>query len=267
MKFKYLIFAFSLFALASCSSSKKVLYFQDAVSGNSVELAPVKKIKIQPDDKISIIVRSRDFKITALLNMPYYTQRIGSALENSTGGFTQGVTGYLVDERGNINFPVLGELHVAGMTRQEVADFITKKLIEEDYVKDPVVSVDYMNLRVDVMGEVNVPGRYSIDRDEYTLLDAISSAGDMTIYGNRNNVKVLRKVGGKKYTYSVDLTSVDSLSASPVYYLQQNDVVYVEPNKVRSRQSTVNGNNVLSAAFWISVATLISNIALYFVRR
>jgi len=268
MKYKQIVFlSVAILILASCGSSKKVVYFQDAQEGVGVALPPVRKIRIQPDDKISIIVKSRDYNLTNLFNLPYFTQRIGSSTENvAAQNYTQGIAGYLVDENGNIEFPVLGSLHVAGRTRTEIQDYIRDLLIHEDLMKDPVVVVDYMNLRVGVMGEVNAPGRYSIDHDEYTILDAITAAGDLTVYGKRENVKVLRTDGGMKYTYMVNVASLDSLAKSPAYYLQQNDMIYVEPNNVRARQSTVNGNNVLSAAFWISVATLISNIVLYFVK-
>jgi len=269
MKYKHLVILLGLMLLmASCASSKKVLYFQDAQDGVGVALPPARKITIKPDDKISIIVKSRDHNLTNLFNLPYFTQRIGTSIESvSVQGYTQGIAGYLVDEYGNIEFPVLGSIHVAGRTRTEIQDYIRELLIKEDLVKDPVVIIDYMNLRVGVMGEVNVPGRYPIDHDEFTILDALTAAGDLTVYGKRENVKVLRTDGGMKYTYMVNVASLDSLAKSPAYYLQQNDMVYVEPNKTRARQSTVNGNNVLSAAFWISVATLISNITLYFVKK
>ena len=253
--------------IASCGTPKKIVYFQDEPDGHSVLLPQKRAITLQPEDKISIIVKSRDYNLTNLFNLPYFTQRIGTSAETAnTIGFTQGIAGYLVDDNGCINFPVLGNIKVAGMTRAQVSDYIEKALIEGDYVKDPLVIVDYMNLRVGVMGEVTTPGRYPIDHDEYTVLDALSAAGDLTIYGRRDNIKVLRTEGGRKYTYYVNINSVDSLAQSPAYYLRQNDIIYVEPNNVRARQSTVNGNNILSTSFWISVASLASTVALYFVR-
>ena len=270
MKSRLLSLASALAAVlfvASCGTPQKIIYFQDEANGQSVELPHNQPITLQPEDKISIIVKSRDYNLTNLFNLPYFTQRIGTSAETAnTVGFTQGVAGYLVDSDGCINFPVLGNIKVAGMTRAQLSDYIEKTLIEMDYVKDPIVIVDYMNLRVGVMGEVNTPGRYPIDRDEYTVLDALSAAGDLTIYGKRENIRVLRTENGRKYTYYVNINSVDSLAKSPAYYLKQNDVVYVEPNNVRARQSTVNGNNILSTSFWISVASLASTVALYFVR-
>ena len=123
-----------------------------------------------------------------------------------------------------------------------------------------------MNLAISVLGEVGKPGRYNIDRDKITLLDAISMAGDLTIYGKRDNVYVMRNEGGKQTSYQVNLLSAQDVYSSPAYYLQQNDVIYVEPNSVRARQSTVNGNNVRSTSFWISLASLLTTITVLFVK-
>ena len=119
-----------------------------------------------------------------------------------------------------------------------------------------------MNLCISVLGEVNNPGRFNIDRDRVTILDALSMAGDLTIYGNRFKVMVMRQEGDVQRVYGVNLTSGKQIYTSPVYYLQQNDVVYVEPNEVRARQSTVNGNNVRSTSFWISLASLLTSIGI-----
>ena len=129
-----------------------------------------------------------------------------------------------------------------------------------------MVTVEYMNLTVTVLGEVANPGRFSIDKDRLTLLDALSMAGDLTIYGKRDNVSVQREEGGKQVIYKVNINSGKELYASPVYYLQQNDVIYVEPNSVRARQSTVNGNNIRSASFWMSLASLLTTIVVLFVK-
>ena len=160
-----------------------------------------------------------------------------------------------------IDFPVLGQLAVAGKTREEIASYIKTELIGRNLVKDPVVTVEYMNLCISVLGEVARPGRYAIDRDELNVLDAISVAGDLTIYGKRENVKILREENGKRLVYGIDLTNANQLYSSPVFNLRQNDVVYVEPNDVRARQSTVNGNNVRSTSFWISLSSLFTSVA------
>jgi len=261
---KNLIGVVLLLFLEACSTSKEVAYFQDLRPGES-ELAltaPV-EIKIQPKDKLSIVVNSQDFRLNNLFNLPVVSQQLG--MEGSSNS-NRGVSGYTVDSKGNIDFPVLGEIQVSGMTREEVATHIKKELQSHDLVKDPVVTVEYMNLSVAVMGEVNNPGRFNIDKDNLTILDALSQAGDLTIYGKREKVLVLRQEDRKQRVYGVNLCSAEHLYTSPAYYLQQNDVVYVEPNATKARQSTVNGNNVRSTSFWISLASLLTSIAVLIVK-
>lgn len=260
MKFyKIIIVAASVLVLVACSTSKEISYFQDLRPGESeLTLAAPMEIKIQPKDKLSILVNSQDLRLTNLLNLPIVSQQVG---QESSSGTNRGVSGYTVDSKGDIDFPVLGGLHVQGMTREEVAVYIKKELQSHDLIKDPVVTVEFMNLSVNVMGEVNRPGRYNIDKDHLTILDALSQAGDLTIYGKREKVLVLRNENGTQRVYGINLCSADHLYSSPVYYLQQNDVVYVEPNDTKARQSTVNGNNVRSTSFWISLASLLTTIS------
>lgn len=260
MKFcRIIIVAASVLLLGSCATPGKISYFQDLRPGES-ELTPAAptEIRIQPKDKLSILVNSQDMRLTNLFNLPIVSQQVGQ--ENTTGQ-NRGLSGYTVDSDGNIDFPVLGRLYVRGLTREGLAACIKEELQSHDLVKDPVVTVEFMNLGIDVMGEVNSPGRYSIDRDHLTILDALSLAGDLTIYGKREKVLVLRNEGGAQRVYGVNLCSADHLYSSPAYYLQQNDVVYVEPNDTKARQSTVNGNNVRSTSFWISLASLLTSIA------
>lgn len=260
MKFyKIIIVAASVLALVACSTSKEISYFQDLRPGESeLTLAAPMEIKIQPKDKLSILVNSQDLRLTNLFNLPIVSQQVG---QESSSGTNRGLSGYTVDSKGDIDFPVLGELHVQGMTREEVAVYIKKELQSHDLIKDPVVTVEFMNLSVNVMGEVNRPGRYNIDKDHLSILDALSQAGDLTIYGKRERVLVLRNENGTQRVYGINLCSADHLYSSPVYYLQQNDVVYVEPNDTKARQSTVNGNNVRSTSFWISLASLLTTIS------
>lgn len=252
----------------SCSTPAQIAYFQDLRPGESEQqVVAATEIKVRPGDKLSIIVNSRDPQLSQLFNLAYASRQIGQNTSSTLGGSgssgssSQGISGYTVGEQGDIDFPVLGKLKIAGMIREEIAAFIKGRLIDENLVKDPVVTVEYMNLCVSVLGEVNSPGRYNIDRDKVTLLDAISMAGDLTIYGKREKVLVLREEEGVQHVYGVNLCSAEHLYASPVYYLRQNDVVYVEPNNVRARQATVNGNNVRSTSFWISLASLLTTIA------
>lgn len=252
-------------ALSSCGSSKQVVYFQDLKPGETeIKLPEMKAITVRPEDKISIIVNSRDPQLTDLFNLPYVSRQLGQSLR--TNGITvsnnQGVSAYTIDTNGEIDFPVLGKMYVAGMKREEIAEYIKNELIKENLVKDPVVTVEFANLCISVLGEVNNPGRFSIDRDKLTVLDALSMAGDLTIYGNRSKVMVLRQEGDVQRVYGLNLTSGNHVYTSPAFYLQQNDVVYVEPNAVKARQSTVNGNNVRSTSFWISLASLLTSIGI-----
>ena len=147
-----------------------------------------------------------------------------------------------------------------------MAQVIKDQLVDKNLIKDPVVTVEYANLCFNVLGEVNKPGRYTFDRDHLTILDALSKAGDLTIQGRRENVFVMREEGNQRKTYRVNLLNGRELLSSPAYYLQQNDVVYVEPNDYRARQTQVNGNNVLAAPFWISVASLLTSVAVLIVK-
>ena len=254
MKFcKILSLTLMVLAAVSCSTPKEISYFQDLQPGvRELAITDPVEIKVSPKDKLSILVNSQDQKLNELFN-----------LQNTSGNTSSNriELGYTVDTQGFINFPVLGKVKVGGMTREQIAEYLTGQLKEQELIKDPVVTVEFMNLGVSVLGEVNNPGRIKIDRDNMTILDAISEAGDLTIYGKREKVLVLRQENGKQRVYGINLCSAEHIYSSPVYYLQQNDVVYVEPNDTKSRQSTVNGNTVRSTSFWISLASLITSIA------
>lgn len=255
MKRIFIVFGI-LLMLASCTSTKDIAYFQDAQNGNEAVITP-KLITLRPEDKITILVNSRNQELANMYNLPYVTRQLGT----TTTTQPQGVSCYTIDKEGNISFPVIGKIHVAGKTRSEVAEEIQKQLIGQSLVNDAIVTVEFANLTYSVLGEVKNPNRYNINRDAITILDAISQAGDLNIQGQRTNVKVLRhESDGRQKTYTVNLCSLEDLNSSPVYYLQQNDIVYVEPNKMRARQSTVNGNNVRSSSFWISIASLFASI-------
>lgn len=244
--------------LCSCSTTKQIAYFQDLQPDKSWhEIVTPLEIKIRPEDKISILVNSKDPLLADLFNLPIVSRQIG---QNNLSGYAQGLSGYTVNAAGKIDFPVLGEIYVAGKSRSEIAAHIKNELITQDLVKDPVITVEFMNLTISVLGEVQSPGRYNIVKDKITLLDALSLAGDLTIYGRRENVLVIREEHGVQTVYKTNLCSAADLYASSAYYLQQNDVVYVEPNSTRSRQSTVNGNNIRSTSFWISLTSLLTTI-------
>ncbi len=256
------LFAF-VFLMSSCDVSKRITYFQDiqehqTVSGKTEQPAP--EIRLRPEDKISIIVNTKVPELTALFNLPYTTRILGSNSENTSTN--HGISGYIIKADGTIDFPVLGGIQAAGKTRDELATFIKSELINRNLVNDPVVTVEFINLQFAVMGEVRSPGTYRITRDHITLLDALSMAGDLNIDGKRDNVLVLRPdASGNMTAYNVDMRSFDAVQQSPAYYIHQNDYIYIEPNKKRANQSTVNANTVQSASFWISVVSLLASVA------
>lgn len=266
--YKLYLLAIACLLFASCATQKKISYFQDARNADSAKIAlPSPEIRLRPEDKVSIVVNCKDAELTTMLNLPYITRYVGGDVSSNMAGSSRGVSCYIIDQDGNIDFPVLGSLHIAGMTRNELTAFIKKQLISNNLDKDPVVTVEFANLQYSILGEVRSPGQYNINTDKVTLLEALSKAGDMTINGRRKNVLVIRADSlGNVMTYSVDMTSIDSVTNSPVYYLCQNDMIYVEPTKKRARESTANGNVFASPSFWISTAsaitTLISTILL-----
>lgn len=256
----------SVAALLCSCSAPKLAYFQDTEDGQVLELLKTQKITLKPQDKISIVVNSRDPELADLFNLPIVSHRVGYTNVTSSLTQSQQVSCYTIDAEGNVDFPIIGKIHIAGLTREEVAEKVKSELLSQNLIKDPVVIVEFANMSISVLGEVRTPGRYNIDRDDVTILQALGLAGDMTIYGVRENVLVQRIEGNKIRNYRVDITNMEALSQSPAFHLQQNDVVYVSPNDKRRRESTVNGNNILSTSFWISIATLAATVASIIIR-
>lgn len=245
----YAVIILLLVSMASCSSPKNIAYFQDLT--DAVVAVPAgARTQVEAGDKLTIVVKSKDEKLVNLFNLTLPGDRLGD-----------GYSDYTVTPEGTIDFPVLGKLKVNGMTRGELAAFIKGELIGRSLVKDPVVTVEFVNAGFSVMGEVNDPGHFRFNKDQITLLEALSMAGDLGIQGQRDNVAVIRHEEDGVRTYRVDLTNFSELVKSPAYYIQQDDVVYVEPNNIRKRQTTANGNNILSAGFWVSVASLLTSVA------
>lgn len=255
-------FAAALLLLSSCSSTKDISYFQDLQPGQETVITAASPVKFRPNDKLSIIVSTTDPRLNALFNLTVPQNRIqGESMSETVHSSSNGeVSSYTIDKQGNINFPVLGKLHIAGMDREEVAEYIRRELVSRDLAKNPIVTVDFLNLGVSVLGEVASPGRVGITREDYTILDALAASGDLTIFGRRDNVRVLREENGVQKVYTINLNSGADLAQSPVYFLKQNDVVYIEPNAVKARQSTANGNAWLTPTFWISIASFLTTI-------
>lgn len=248
----------SLVFAVSCSSTKKVAYFQDAAPGSEFELPKVEVVKIGVADQLSISVNSKDPELASIFNLQIISHMQGTT--STVGNSSNRVPFYTVDEYGYIDFPVLGRLHILGMTREQVAELIKQKIIAQHLIKDPVVIVEFAGMYVSVLGDVKSPGRFPLDKDKTTVLDVLSKAGDMNVTGIRNTVKVYREENGKQVCYNLDFTSAENIFTSPVYYMHQDDVVYVEPNKMKMRQSTVNGNTLMSVSFWISLSSFLTSV-------
>lgn len=255
-RFHYSLFIISLFllALTSCSTPYNVAYFQDMPLEKQVTITPPVSVRLMPADKISILVSTRDASLSSLFSL-YNTYTIGS----NTGGSSmnnQRPSEYTVGSDGMIDFPVLGRIAVQGKTREELQFDIKQMLIDQNLVKDPIVTVEFVNLNVTVVGAAGTVGRIPIDRDKFTILDAISQSGDLELMAQRENVRVIREVGlDQLISYEVNLCSAEDLYNSPVYYLQQNDVIYIEPNNKVKRTSTEYGTNLVNYTFWVGIVT------------
>lgn len=256
---------FLTLTLVACKAPMQVAYFQDVKDCDTLLTSiQARPITVQAGDKLLIVVNSSNPQLASLFNLPIVGTRIG--MNNGSYNTSQATMPYTVASDGTIDFPELGLISVGGMTRDQIARTIKTKLVEGDLCKDAVVSVDLDNMYINVLGEVNKPGRYNITKDVMTLMDALGLAGDLNIQGQRRNVTVVRQTPQGNQIYNVDLTNMKKVVESPAYYLQQNDVVYVEPNDFRKRQTTVNANNALSTSFWISVASLLTSIAVLIIR-
>lgn len=247
-------------AYSSCSTPKNIAYLQGLSQGEVQALSEQRRLTIKPDDKLSILVSSKDPELSQVFNLTVSQQRIGQTSTSGSGNSGQSVP-FTVNPEGDINYPFIGKIHVAGLTRNELCKVIEDRLRNEGLLKDPIVIVEFQNATISVLGDVGSPGEYPIDKDNLNLLQAISKAGDLQITGQRQNVMVLRRDGDNEIAYFVDLTDPKSVMESPAYHLQQNDIIYVEPNSMHKRQSTVNGTSVLTPGFWFSIASFIASMS------
>lgn len=252
------IFLPSLLLLTSCGMPKNIVYFQDLDTEKEIDIDYNNSIVAKPNDELSIIVTCQNPELAAIFNLPLVTTLAG---RGSSQAYNQQVATYTVNKDGDINFPILGQIKVEGLTRTEISDKIQNELMSQKLLDNPVVSVSFVNIFYSVTGEVAKAGRFPIDRDRMTVLDALANAGDLTIYGDRVGVKVLRRENGILKTYNLDLTDAEKVTKSPAYIIQQDDMIYVTPNPARGRMSTVNGNNLISTSFWISIASVLTSMA------
>ena len=245
-----------IFLLASCQSYKKVPYLQDvAVVEQTVQQENLYDAKIMPKDLLTIVVSCTSPELAIPFNLTVASP--ASVVAGSSQLTTQPVLQpYLVDNEGKINFPVLGELKVGGLTKREAEQLIIDKL--KPYIKEtPIVTVRMVNYKISVLGEVTRPGTFTISNEKVNLLEALAMAGDMTVWGVRDNVKLIREgANGKQEIVTLDLNKAETI-LSPYYWLQQNDIVYVTPNKAKARNSDI-GN---STSLWFSATSILVSLA------
>lgn len=254
--FKITVTIFSIALLSACTSKKKLKYFDGELKQSQTDVKFNNPI-FRKDDLLSITVMGMDPESVLPFNMP-----VSQQFATNVGGYSQGAPtppGYLIDGAGEIDFPVIGKIKLAGLTRTEAVELLKSKL--SAYVAKPNVNIRILNFKVTVLGEVKNPGTFTIPNERVTLLEAIGIAGDLLITGVRKNVLVIRDEDGKKTETRIDLTTTEVFN-SPVYYLQQNDVVYVEPNRAKMNSSVVNAANIGIAvsvlSLLITMATLLS---------
>lgn len=250
---KKVVFVLSLIALmCSCVSPKQLAYFRDVTAESAVEIN--KNMQVQPEprvkinDALVITVSALDPEAVVPYNLPnvaYATPTSEAVPTSSTFQY------YTVDAQGNINFPVLGKLHIVGMTQSEVIDLIQSKL--ERQLENPIVTMRFLNAKVTVLGEVKNPGAYPLNNGGMTLLEALGVAGDLTQYARRDNVLITRENNGQLEFVRLDLRS-DEIFTSPYFYLQQNDVVVVSPNQARTTSNQ-------SISLWLSMVGTVASAA------
>lgn len=260
MKKNFVYILLLLLTLASCTSYKQVPYFQNADQiSQAAQHLPLYDAKIMPKDLLAITVNTTDPQVSAPFNLAMQTP-INVANKNTYTTSQPAIQQYLVSNTGEIDFPILGRLKVGGLTKGEAEDMIREKLTA--YLKEvPIVNVRMSNYKISVLGEVTRPGTFTVSNEKVNVLEALAMAGDMTVYGIRNNVKLIREDSiGRKEIVELNLNDAN-LILSPYYYLRQNDILYVTPNSTKAKNSEIGS----STSLWISVtSTMVSIVSLLF---
>lgn len=262
-KISYLFAVVSLtLLLTGCGSSKNVAYFQNSDNVNLDLSRVLYDARIMPKDVLTITVNTTDPEAAAPFNLTVATVQSVSLRTSSTSQAV--LQSYIVDNEGNIDFPLIGEVHLGGLTKNEAEKVIMEKI--KPYLnasERPIVTVRMINYKISVLGEVQRPGMFTVANEKINILEALAQAGDLTIYGVRDRVKLIREDNtGKKEIHELNLNDANIIN-SPYYYLQQNDIVYVEPNKVKSQNSSVGSMTTLwfsATSILISLTSLLYNI-------
>lgn len=252
--------------ITGCNTNKQIVYVQDAgklITYTDSTHTAIPDAILKVGDLITITVNSTTPEAALPFNLPLIPNQTGfnsynmgnTMVTSSAGSLGNGtLQNYLVDTNGDIMFPIIGKIHAAGLTKSVLHDYINSKIYPRYIKEEPIISIRYANFKVSVLGEVNRPGVCPIDNEKVSIFEAISLAGDLTIYGKRDNVLLIRETNGKRETVRIDLRD-RRLIDSPYYYLQQNDILYIQPNKPKSRSSALSSVETLSISF---IGTLIS---------
>ncbi len=242
-----------VFLMTSCGSNKDIVYFQDNVSYETLVNKNNFVPKFKVDDEISIFVSTLNPEASIPFNL---FRRVG---ESGAGGGDASQVNYLVDQKGEIDFPVVGKIKIEGLSSEELRQLLQKEL--SDYLKDPIINIRLQNFTVTLLGEVNRPGTYQVIGEQITILEALGLAGDMTIKGLRDNVMVIRDFNGTKVYNRIDLRTKKAMD-SPVYYLTQNDVVYIQPNGSAVSESSLDNRITVG----LSILSLLVTTTLFLIR-
>ncbi len=264
MKINKLLFvaAAAVLCLTSCSPSQEIAYIHDAKRDSSMVLQGQFSGGIQANDLLSIYVESETPESTIQFNQE--TNKIAVSGGTVMNPGSSAVSGYLVNHDGDIIFPVLGKIHVLGLTHNELAALIEQQLISEGHITDPVVTVKLMNFKVCVLGDVTHPGQLVVSGERLTIFEALSMVGDLTIYGQRHNVTIIREENGLRTIGEIDLSS-QSVFDSPYYYLHQNDVVYVEPNMRKKKNAERDPMVMTYISSAVSIVSVLSSVFYYYI--
>ena len=244
------IFILGALLLASCATNKRAAYIQQVQTDIPTAIEQDYQIRIKPLDRLTVTINSKDPELAAPFNAAssYNSLNGLSTYSSSSNGNLQILT---VDKEGKIQLPIIGEIDCDGLTRNELAKKIENTIRENGMVHDPIVIIQFADVKFSVLGEVARPGQFSITKDRISLFDALAMAGDLTIYGQRENVALIREENGMRTVHYFDLKNPDIL-ASPYFYLQQDDVVYVTPNKYKAQAGEINQNR----SFYISLVSV-----------
>jgi polysaccharide export outer membrane protein len=254
MKKFFLLLTTAIVTFTSCNTKEKVVYFQDIQHAEVIQAQMVENLKFQPGDRLTIVVTSSLTPEDAVsYNLPIVTMQAGSVTGQN---YSNQMSYYTVEPDGTIEVAGLGRMVIAGKSRSEVTEELQNKL-RNGLLNDAIVAVNPVNHYINILGEVKTPNRYLLNKDNITILEAITMAGDLTIQGDRSRILVMRNEDGQVKNYYVDLRSKDILS-SPAYYLKQNDVVYVQPNEVKSNNYVNNGNSIRQISTWLSLLSFIT---------